>query len=80
MTTIQTLQMLKVGWVPAISVEANLRKQVKRSGRNQKSPMQRFETPIEAFRSVVAMRANLRSQVKRSGRNQNRRLQKGLPA
>lgn len=59
----------------AVSAKANLRKQVKRSGRSQ-NPIQQKGI---GFDCAVSAKANSCSDVKRSGRSQNRRLQKGLP-
>ncbi len=59
--------------VAAVSAQANLRQQVKRSGRSQNLSHK------EAYgaNSFVKVGFNLHQQIKRS---QNRRLQKGLPA
>jgi len=65
----------KLGVAP-VSVKANLRKQVKRSGRSQNSIQQKGI----GFCCAVSVKANLRKQVKRSGRSQNCCLQRGLPA
>lgn len=60
--------------VEAVSAKANLREQVKRSGRSQ-NLIQQMRVELSRWIS----QANSRSDVKRSGRSQNRRLQKGLP-
>ena len=79
MTMVQSLPVLETGWGPTISAEANLRQQVKHSGRSQNPSTERRASFWNGWTSVSA-EANLRQQVKRSGRSQNRRIQKGLPA
>ncbi len=55
-----------VARVEAVSAKANLRKQVKRSGRSQNLIQQ-----MRVGLSPVVSQANSRSDVKRSGRSQN---------
>ena len=91
MTTMQISRDLWLGLMPTVSVEANLRQQVKHSGRSQNRRLETKEiasmTMMQISRDLwlglmltVSVEANLHQQVKHSGRNQNRRLEKGLPA
>ena len=71
--------------VEAVSVEANLREQVKpcSGGRSQNPKLGEGTSGMsQVYQAPVSAKANLREQVKShsGGRSQNRRLAKGLPA